>query len=110
MKSRSRRTTNDFSHFNEPDYDIIFKFNQSFWNKIHPKQGEAIKNKYGIQGNRVDPNKVHLPAAKPKEMPSRPPAPKVNVVSPAKTEAKTKMPPRPQGEPRKMKEKPNELR
>jgi hypothetical protein len=38
-----------------------FKFNQGYWDKINPHKAEAIKKKYGIEGNRVDPNKVHRP-------------------------------------------------
>lgn len=38
-----------------------FKFNQRYWDSINPHKAEAIKQKYGIQGNRVDPNKVHRP-------------------------------------------------
>lgn len=39
-----------------------FKFNQKYWDSINPHKAAAIKEKYGIKGNRVDPNKVHRPA------------------------------------------------
>jgi hypothetical protein len=41
-----------------------FKFNQKYWDGINPHKGEAIKKKYGIEGNTVDPHKVHLPVQK----------------------------------------------
>lgn len=61
-----------------------FKFNQKYWDSINPHKGEAIKKKYGIEGNTVNPHKVHRPvntksanastlaAAKAKPMASRP--------------------------------------
>jgi len=38
-----------------------FKFNQKYWDSINPHKGEAIKKKYGIEGNTVNPHKVHRP-------------------------------------------------
>ena len=38
-----------------------FKFNQQYWDNINPHKAEAIKKKYGIDGNTVDPHKVHRP-------------------------------------------------
>jgi hypothetical protein len=39
-----------------------FKFNQKYWDGINPHMAEAIKKKYGIKADTVDPNKVHRPA------------------------------------------------
>lgn len=41
-----------------------FKFNQKYWDGINPHKGEAIKKKYGIEGNTIDPHKVHRPVQK----------------------------------------------
>lgn len=41
-----------------------FRYNKKFWDKIHPRHGEAVKKKYGIKGNYVDPNKIHYPELK----------------------------------------------
>lgn len=38
-----------------------FKFNQDYWDKINPHKAEAIKKKYGIKNDMVDPHKVHRP-------------------------------------------------
>ena len=38
-----------------------FKFNEKYWNGINPHKAQAIKQKYGIRGTNVDPNKVHKP-------------------------------------------------
>lgn len=75
-----------------------FRFNQKFWDKIHPRHGEAIKNKYGIKGNHVDPNKVHYPAPKAKtaEVPplatkasmATKPHPQAQVMRPRKSKSK----------------------
>lgn len=44
-----------------------FKFNQKYWENINPHKAEAIKKKYGIEGNTVNPNKVHRPVKTVKE-------------------------------------------
>lgn len=40
-----------------------FKFNQKYWDGIHPQKAENIKRKYGIEGVTVDPHKVHRPVS-----------------------------------------------
>lgn len=80
-----------------------FKFNQKYWDSINPHKGEAIKKKYGIDGNTVNPYKVHRPVH----------SDKGNVSTPVTTKRTTDTPaPRvqnPVARPRK-KEKTNELR
>ena len=54
------------SRNNESNQDVRlqkenFKFNQRYWDDINPHKAEAIKKKYGIEGNKVDPNKVYRP-------------------------------------------------
>lgn len=83
-----------------------FRYNQTFWDKIHPRHGQAIKNKYGIKGDLVDPNKVHYPSSKAKVKDSPMPAPRVNPVRKAHPQAQVMGPKK-----RKTKrEKLNELR
>lgn len=80
-----------------------FKFNQKYWDNINPHKGEAIKKKYGIDGNTVNPHKVHRPVNSEKANLSAPVTAKTKTVAPA---------PRVQNpvtRPRK-KEKTNELR
>lgn len=48
-----------------------FKFNQKYWDQINPHKAEAIKNKYGIEGNKVDPQKVHRPVTPKRRRPVR---------------------------------------
>jgi hypothetical protein len=44
-----------------------FKFKQKYWENINPHKAEATKKKYGIEGNTVNPNKVHRPVKTAKE-------------------------------------------
>ena len=69
-----------------------FRFNQKFWDKVHPRHGEAIKNKYGIKGDRVDPNKVHYPATKVKTAEAPPLAPKTSMANKPHTQAQVMHP------------------
>ncbi|HLT22582.1 MAG TPA: hypothetical protein VKZ84_04030 [Bacteriovoracaceae bacterium] len=48
-----------------------FKFNQKYWDHVNPHKAEAIKNKYGIEGNKVDPQKVHRPVTPRRTRPER---------------------------------------
>jgi hypothetical protein len=48
-----------------PDYQRLsrgqFKFNQKYWDNINPHKAQAIKQKYGINSDYVDQEKVHRP-------------------------------------------------
>lgn len=69
-----------------------FRYSKTFWDKIHPRHGEAIKSKYGIKGDRVDPNKVHYPAIKEKTVASRPSDPKARMVNKSHPKAQVMQP------------------
>lgn len=60
-----------------------FKFNQKYWDSINPHKGEAIKKKYGINGNTVNPHKVHRPLNTEKANISVPVTAKRKTVDPA---------------------------
>jgi len=55
--SNSNKDTSEFVRLKKQN----FKFNQKYWDGTNPYKREAIKNKYGIQGGTVDPNRVHRP-------------------------------------------------
>jgi hypothetical protein len=48
-----------------------FKFNQKYWDSINPHKAEAIKKKYGLKADVVDPNKVHRPVRSKKINPTQ---------------------------------------
>lgn len=79
-----------------------FKFNQKYWDSINPHKGESIKKKYGIEGNTVDPHKVHRPVNTTKTKVSAPIMTPKTVVSRSQVQNQSVRP--------KKKEKLNELR
>lgn len=93
----------------EPAQELVtlkkqnFKFNQKYWDSINPHKGEAIKKKYGIDGNTVNPYKVYRPVHSDKANVS------AHVTAKPKTIASRLQVQNPMIRPRK-KEKTNELR
>ena len=79
-----------------------FKFNQKYWDGIHPQKAENIKHKYGIEGVTVDPHKVHRPMSEMRGQNMTQPLPQISMQKPIKKNTPVRPP--------KKKEKLNGLR